>query len=50
MKQFKNYKSPRRTRQPHESAVSKILWFVIEHAVSILLVIILIIIWMVISL
>jgi hypothetical protein len=46
MKQFKNYKSPRPApRAWPESIVSKILWFTVEHAVGILAVIILLILW-----
>ena len=45
MKQFRSYRSPRPARQQSESIFSKIHWFAIEHAVGILLVIVLLIVW-----
>lgn len=46
MKQFKSYRPthPARRARP-ESIASKILWFVIEHAIGISLVIVLVIVW-----
>ncbi len=45
MKQFKSYRTPPPHRRRPESVFSKIHWFVIEHAVGILLVIVLLIVW-----
>jgi hypothetical protein len=46
MKQFKSYRPTPPARRPRpESTVSKILWFTVEHAVGILVVIILLILW-----
>ncbi len=47
MKQFKSYRPtppPARRARP-EGIISKILWFVIEHAIGISLVIVLVIVW-----
>ncbi len=47
MKQFKSYRPtppPARRARP-ESVASKILWFVIEHAIGIFVVIVLLIAW-----
>jgi hypothetical protein len=48
VKQFKSYRPTRQARP--DGVASKILWFTVEHAVGILAVIIVLIIWRLISL
>lgn len=46
MKRFKSYRpTPPARRARPESIVSKILWFIVEHAIGISVVIVLLIVW-----